>query len=106
VTSPHTAPTVVTQAYAFALDPTAEQVSALRSHVGGSRFAYNALLALVQANWDENRAKKESGLTVTNDDYVSTSHFGCSTSGPSTVTNWHRGGVRTDRAPITTRPSV
>jgi putative transposase len=76
VTSPHTAPTVVTQAYTFALDPTAEQVSALRSHVGGSRFAYNALLALVQANWDENRAKKESGLTVTNDDYVSTSHFG------------------------------
>ena len=57
VTNHDTAPTVVAQAYAFALDPTPEQISALRSHVGGSRFAYNALLGLVQANWDENRTK-------------------------------------------------
>jgi len=76
VTNHDTAPTVVAQAYAFALDPTPEQISALRSHVGGSRFAYNALLGLVQANWDENRTKKEAGLEVTKDDWVSTSHFG------------------------------
>jgi putative transposase len=48
----------------------------LRSHVGGSRFAYNALLGLVKDNWDENRAKKEVGLEVTNDDYIDTGHFG------------------------------
>jgi transposase len=76
VTYHDNAPAVVTQAYSFALDPTAEQVSMLRSHVGGSRFAYNALLGLVKANWDENRAKKDAGLEVTNEDYVSTSHFG------------------------------
>jgi putative transposase len=68
-------PTVVTQAFAFALDPTPEQVLALRSHIGGSRFAYNALLGLVKDNWDENRAKKEAGLEVTKEDYFSTSHF-------------------------------
>jgi putative transposase len=66
----------VTQAYSFAIDPTPEQANLFRSHIGGSRFAYNALLGLVAANWDENRAKKEAGLEVTNDDYVSTSHFG------------------------------
>jgi putative transposase len=76
VTNHDTAPAIVTQAYAFALDPTPEQVSMLRSHVGGSRFAYNAMLGLVKANWDENRAKKDAGLEVTNEDYVSTSHFG------------------------------
>jgi putative transposase len=48
----------------------------LRSHVGGSRFAYNALLGLVKDNWDENRAKKDAGIEVTTEDYVSTSHFG------------------------------
>ena len=68
--------TTITQAYTFALDPTPEQISLLRSHVGGSRFAYNALLGLVKDNWDENRAKKEAGLEATKEDYVSTSHFG------------------------------
>jgi hypothetical protein len=48
----------------------------LRSHVGGSRFAYNALLGLVKANWDENREKIKTGLEVAKEDYVSTSHFG------------------------------
>ena len=30
----------------------------------------------MKTNWDENRAKKDGGLGVTKDDYVSTSHFG------------------------------
>jgi putative transposase len=76
VPSPATAPVVVTRAYAYALDPTPEQTALLRSHVGGSRFAYNALLGLVKENWDENRAKKEAGVEVTNDDYIDTGHFG------------------------------
>jgi putative transposase len=71
-----TSTTTVTQAFTYALDPTAQQASAMLSHVGGSRFAYNALLGLVKENWDENRSKKEAGLDVTNKDYVSTSHFG------------------------------
>jgi len=68
--------TTLTQAYVYDLDPTPEQISILRSHVGGSRFAYNAMLGLVKDNWDENRAKKESGVEVSKDDWVSTSHFG------------------------------
>jgi putative transposase len=76
VTNHDIAPAVVTQSYVFALDPTAKQVSMLHSHVGGSRFAYNALLALVKTNWDENRAKREAGLEVAKEDWVSTSHFG------------------------------
>ena len=69
-------PTTLTQTYVYALDPTPEQVSILRSHVGGSRFAYNAMLGLVKENWDENRVKKETGVEVTNDDYIDTGHFG------------------------------
>jgi putative transposase len=68
--------TTLTQAYVYDLDPTHEQISMLRSHVGGRRFAYNAMLGLVKDNWDENRAKKESGIEVSKDDWVSTSHFG------------------------------
>jgi putative transposase len=69
-------PTTLTQACSYALDPTPEQISVLRSHLGGSRFAYNALLGLVKNNGDENRAKKEAGIEVTKDDWVDTSHFG------------------------------
>ena len=65
----------VTQAYRFAIDPTPQQADALRSHIGGTRFAYNALLGLVKANWDENRAKKEVGIEVTIDDYLATRQF-------------------------------
>ena len=43
----------MTQAYVFALDPTPVQVSLLRSHIGGTRFVYNALLRMVKNNWDE-----------------------------------------------------
>ena len=67
--------TTVTQAYVFALDPTPEQANALRSHIGGTRFACNALLGLVKANWDEVRAKKEAGEEVTREDYFGTYHL-------------------------------
>lgn len=69
-------PTLVTQAYRYALDPTPEQQRALASHVGAARFAYNHLLSLVLANWEQNREKKTQGLEVTRDDYLDTSHFG------------------------------
>jgi putative transposase len=66
----------VTRAYVYAIDPTPGQISMLRGHVGGSRYAYNALLGLVKENWDENRAKKEAGVEVTQEDWIDTSHFG------------------------------
>jgi len=53
--------TTVHRAYAFALNPTPEQIGVLHSHVGGTRFVYNAPLGLVKANWDENHAKKRRG---------------------------------------------
>jgi putative transposase len=34
------------------------------------------MLGLVKETWDKNRAKKESGVEVTNDDYKDTDHFG------------------------------
>ena len=73
-TSISTASTI-TQAYAYAFDPTPEQANLLRSHIGGSRFAYNALLGLVQANWDENRKRKDAGEEVPKEDYLGTGHF-------------------------------
>ena len=50
VTGPSTTTVVVTRAYSYVIDPTPEQISMLRSHVGGSRFAYNTLLGLVKDN--------------------------------------------------------
>jgi putative transposase len=73
-TSTSTASTI-TQAYAYAIDPTAEQANLLRSHIGGSRFAYNALLGLVQINWDENRKRKDAGEEVPKEEFFGTSHF-------------------------------
>ncbi len=70
-----TSTATVTQAYAYAFDPTPEQVNLLRSHIGGSRFAYNALLGLVKANWDENRARKDTGEEVSKEEYLGTGHF-------------------------------
>ena len=67
--------TTLTQAYRYALDPTPEQANLLRSHIGGSRFAYNALLGLVKANWDENRARKDAGEEVAKEEYLGASHF-------------------------------
>ncbi len=71
-----TSKAVITRSYVYALDPTTEQANALRSHIGGSRYAYNLLLGLVQDNWDENRAKKEAGIEVTKEEWVDTGHFG------------------------------
>jgi putative transposase len=65
----------VRQAYRYELDPTSEKGNALRSHIGGIRFVYNALLSLVKANWDENREKKQAGIELTRDDYLGTSHL-------------------------------
>jgi putative transposase len=73
--STNTAPTTITQAYRYALDPTPEQVSLLRSHIGGTRFTYNTLLGLVKVNWDENREKKQAGEIVVKEDYLGTSHL-------------------------------
>lgn len=67
---------VITQSFRYAIDPTPEQVTVLRSHFGGSRFAYNAMLGLVRANWDENRVRREAGEKVPKNGYLSTSHFG------------------------------
>jgi putative transposase len=64
-----------TQAYRFAIDPTPEKANALRSHIGGTRFAYNALLGLVKANWDESRAKIDAGEKVVRSDYLGTRHL-------------------------------
>ena len=65
----------ISQAYVFAFDPTPEQVSLLRSHIGGTRFAYNALLGLVKANWDENRRRKAAGEGLSSKDYLGTGHL-------------------------------
>jgi putative transposase len=70
-----TTTTIVAQAYRFEIDPTPVQTIALRSHIGGTRFAYNALLGLVKTNWDENRIKKALGIEVPNADYIGTYHL-------------------------------
>lgn len=81
----------VTQAFKYRLDVSAAQEQALWSHVGGSRFAYNHLLALVKENWAAVRAEKEaSGDGSHATQYVSTSHFGL-------LYLW--AGVRDDAAP-------
>ncbi|WP_434452216.1 IS607 family element RNA-guided endonuclease TnpB [Lentzea sp. E54] len=50
------------RAYRYALEPTAEQDAALRSHCGGQRFAYNWGLALVKANADQRGAERSYGV--------------------------------------------
>jgi putative transposase len=54
---------IVNQAYRFALDPNAAQVTALLSHVGASRKAFNWALALVKAQLDQRAAEKTYGLS-------------------------------------------
>lgn len=49
---------VVIQAYRYALDPTAGQQAALRSHCGAQRYAFNWGLARVKANLDQRAAEK------------------------------------------------
>ena len=65
----------MTRGFTFALDPTPERANLLRSHIGGSRFAYNTLLDLVKANWDENRQRRDAGEEVVRDEYFGTGHF-------------------------------
>ena len=74
VTTPGTS--TIIKSYRYAIDPTPGQQRALLSHIGGSRFAFNHLLSLTLANWDENQARKDAGEEVTKDDYVDTGHFG------------------------------
>jgi putative transposase len=52
----------VAQAYRFALDPTPTQASALLSHAGGARVAYNTMLAAVKANLDQRQAERSYGI--------------------------------------------
>jgi len=54
---------MVIQAYRFALDPTAGQEAALRSHCGGQRFAFNWGLAVVTANLAQRKAERSYGLS-------------------------------------------
>jgi putative transposase len=51
----------VTQAYRFALDPTAAQERVLASHCGASRFAYNWGLALVKDRLDRRERVRDAG---------------------------------------------
>ena len=51
------------RAYLFALDPTDQQVEAMRSHCGAQRVAYNWCLARVRANWAQRAAEQSYGLT-------------------------------------------
>ncbi len=51
------------RAYLFALDPTDQQVEAMRSHCGAARVAYNWCLAQVLANWAQRAAEQTYGLT-------------------------------------------
>ncbi|MFD3461741.1 IS607 family element RNA-guided endonuclease TnpB [Nocardia fluminea] len=50
------------QAYRFALDPTATQERAIRSHCGAARFAHNHMLALVKAVIDQRSAERSYGV--------------------------------------------
>ncbi|MEO6088315.1 MAG: helix-turn-helix domain-containing protein [Umezawaea sp.] len=54
---------MVIQAYRYALDPTAGQEVALRSHCGGQRFAFNWGLAVVTANLGQREAERSYGLS-------------------------------------------
>ncbi|HWE89856.1 MAG TPA: IS607 family element RNA-guided endonuclease TnpB [Pseudonocardiaceae bacterium] len=54
--------TSLVRAYRFALNPTPGQDSALRSHCGGQRFAYNWGLSLVRSNLGQREAEKSYGI--------------------------------------------
>ncbi len=55
-------PGFVVQAFRFALDPTAAQESALRSHCGAARAAFNWAVAWVEASWWQRRAESTYGV--------------------------------------------
>ncbi|MFD7844167.1 IS607 family element RNA-guided endonuclease TnpB [Nocardia sp. NPDC059764] len=50
------------QAYRFALEPTHDQIQALRSHCGATRFAYNWGRRKVLANWAQRAAEASYGI--------------------------------------------
>ena len=50
------------QGYRFALDPTADQVTALESHCGAARFAFNHMLGVVKANLGQRTAERSYGI--------------------------------------------
>jgi putative transposase len=56
-------PGCVVQAYRFALDPNAGQETALRSHCGAARAAYNWAVAHVTASWWQRSAEATYGIT-------------------------------------------
>lgn len=55
-------PGCVVQAYRFALDPNAVQESALRSHCGAARAAYNWAVGWVEASWWQRKAEETYGI--------------------------------------------
>jgi putative transposase len=54
----------VIQAYRYAVEPTAAQQAALRSHCGAQRFAFNWGLELVRANLAQRAAEVSYGVDV------------------------------------------
>lgn len=50
------------QAYQFALDPSPAQQQAMRSHAGAKNFAFNTMLAVVQANLAQRGAERTYGI--------------------------------------------
>lgn len=54
----------VIQAYRYALDPAAGQRSALRSHCGGQRYAFNWGLARIKANLEQRAAETSYDLAA------------------------------------------
>lgn len=51
-------PVEIVKAFKYRIDPTAGAEQSLVSNIGGSRFAYNCLLGLVKANWDQVAGEK------------------------------------------------
>ena len=101
-----TALTKITQAYRYEIDPTPEQVTALRSHIGATRFCYNVLLGLVKENWDANRSRKQAGEEVPSEDYLGTSHFDLQRLWYERRDEIAPGGLRTASAATTTPTSI
>ena len=70
---PATGKTTVVKAYKYAIDPTPAQVQQLQSHLGGSRYAYNTMLAMLYDNWNQIKTEKIAGTQQT--EYLPTDHF-------------------------------
>jgi putative transposase len=55
-------PGFAVQAFRFALDPNAGQETALRSHCGAARAAYNWAVSWVEASWWQRKAEQSYGI--------------------------------------------